>query len=366
MAPKRRARSISNLRQLAFALIPAVVATVLVVGAMAVRMTTPIELDVLVRSVTVTVAGQEPVLLLNNSTVFSSFSVEECGSVSFPRLSIAPPEGAPLLSAGAVTFSCDNSVPGARVLVRGSDAAAGAQDELGSIGRILAEPGDRVRLGLTSLNPPEIRVETSRRTSFDVSLKADMPFEIVTSFVRAEGVAAADDPDGLADYRANFAGAGTERLARIDSGPSLNMVVRPAQREGAELFRANVAIPIESVSLFERDPVNNTFVSTAINGTLNYAGRPASESVQIEAEEDVRLRSASGFRLTRLRLDGKTQGIWLRLEGDAEELSRDGDDYRLTLFDQIVSDRNRSILAIIAVVASQLVWLRKFLWPASK
>jgi len=366
MTTKRRSRWTSKLRQLGVASIPALLAVALVIGAMAVRVTTPIELDVLVRAVALTVAGENPVLLLNNSTVFSALSVEGCGSVSFPRLSIAIPEGAPLLSTSAVTFRCDIRVPGAKVLVRGGETAPGAAEALGSIGRILAQPGDRIGLELTNVSPPEIRVEMSRRVSFDLSLKGDAPFEIVTEFADVEGIPTPIDPDGLIEYRASFPGPGTERLATVDSGPGLNMVVQPAQRERTELFRANVVIPIDSVSLFQRSDADDAFVSTAINGTLNYAGRPAAESVQISAGENVRLRSTAGFRLTRLRLDGTNPGIWLRLEGDAEELSSNAEDRRLTLFDRVGSDRNRNLLGIVAVVASQLVWLRKYLWPASK
>ena len=52
--------------------------------------------------------------------------------------------------------------------------------------------------------------------------------------------------------------------------------------------------------------------------------------------------------------------------GQAVEVSVRGVDRRLTLFDRVVSDRNRALLAVVVAVAAQLAWLRKNWSPARR
>lgn len=356
-ARRRKASWSARLKRLGFALLPMLLATALVAVAMTIRVTTPIELDIHARAVAFTVAGDRPVPVLNNSTVFASLGIEGCNTVSFPPLNIGI-DPAPLPSPKLVRFSCDTRVPGSKVLIRRSD-------ELGSIGRILAQPGDRVALELINTNPPALRIEVSRNVSFEFSLRRDIPFEIVTEFVRVDGVPAPADPDGVVTYLANLPGSSTDRLASVESGPDLNIVVQPAGDPNADLFRPDIDIPVASISLFQRSDVDDAFVSTAVEGVLAYQGRPDTESVQINTGEDVRLRSTSPFRIARLRVDRANPQLWFQLSGDAAELAIAAQDRRLTLLDRVVSDRTSGLVGIIAVLASQLVWLRRFLWPAS-
>jgi hypothetical protein len=166
---------------------------------MAVRVATPLELDVLARAVAFTVAGNEPVRLLNNSTVFSRLVVEDCDSVAFPPLSLAGGDIAPAALPRPVSFRCDQRVPGSKVVVRGP--RDGPPQAVGTLDTIVAMPGDRVSFELASASVPEVRVEVSRKAAFGFSVRHDVPFEIVSEFAETDAPASPANGGGVATYR---------------------------------------------------------------------------------------------------------------------------------------------------------------------
>ena len=367
------------LRALGLLLLPAALMATLVVSSMAIRVATPLQLDVVARAVSFTVAGAAVVQLLNNSTAFSRLVIEQCGTVSFPPMTIGVGDISAVTFPSPVRFRCDPRVPGSRVVLRAYRAdnpiapASGSVDaqpttgrvgpsspELGTLGRIMAEPGDSVGFALTDSTPPAIRVEITRNASFEFAIQKDVPFEVASEFAEVDGIALPGDAHGIGAYRANLPGSSTVRLATVQPHRGLNIVLEPAhETDVEELFRADVDIPLESLSLFQRSDVDDRLVSTALSGTLRYPKHADVASVPINVGDDVRLGGLAAFRLTRLSVDRNASGLGLSFQGEAAEVSTDHEDRRVTLFDRLLFNTNLKLLAAIVAVAFQWIWLRR-------
>lgn len=145
------------------AILPTVLVGALVMLSMVMRVPTPLQLDMVARGVSLTVAGTELVQLLNNSTVFSRLVIEGCDLVSFPALSIGLPDIVPVEAPDGVNFRCDAGVPGSKIVLRA--VHDDPSQELGSLGGLMAHPGDQVSFEISGASPPDIRVEASRKAS---------------------------------------------------------------------------------------------------------------------------------------------------------------------------------------------------------
>ena len=357
--PGRRVPWSRRLKELAVALVPALLAAIAVGGATAIRIVTPVRLEAVVRVVAVTVAGDKRIPLPNDSTPFRRLIVNACDTVSFPSMLIAVAGGTP--TASAVSFRCDPYVLGSRVRIQPATQGSEApQSALGSLDRITVQRGDRVSLELTNQSPPQIRLEISRNVPWNFSL-ANVPFEIVAEHARPDGLPTRVDAGGARTYRARF--SSDIRSVQVTPGASVNVVVEPAL---TEVFRRDVDIPVESMSLFQKSDVDDALISSAIDGTLKFPGRPDTDDIPIRNGDVVTLRSAAGLHLTELRVDRERAGLGLAFEGRAEEVSVRAVDRRMTLFDRVVSDRNRGLLAVVMAVAAQFAWLRKNWSPARR
>lgn len=374
-------RGARTLRGFGLALLPVIVAAAFVLSSRAIRVDTPVQLDLVARAVSFTIAKGDQVPLLNNSTPFSRLIIEDCDAVSFPRLSIASDDVGPVTSRGAVTLRCDPRVPGAKIIIRANRAGpshdlvnvglppstAEAPSELGSLGRLTAEGGDRVAFELTDANPPAIRVAVSSNASFDFSLRKSASFEIISEFVDFDGVELPPDPDGVASYPVSLPDLAAERVATVKSGRGVNLVVEPAGDPGvAGLFRADVDIPIESMSLFQLSDVDDRFVSTTISGALKYPRWPDIPEVPINAGDHVSLQDLDGFRLTKMWIDTKNSALWFSFQGEAAKVTMAGQDRRLTLFDRMLSNRSVQIFALTVAAAFQFVWFRRYRRPSMR
>lgn len=346
------------------ALAPAMVAALVVIVATKVRVTTPVRLELTTKSVSFRVGGDTSVALTDNSVEFSRLAIERCDTVSFPPLSLGT-VGAPTVvskdSMVALVFQCDPRVPGARVILQTTSPAA-----LGLLGRVVAERGDRVSVSVTSMTPLGFRMEMSRDLPFDVSLERDVPFDITAEFADVQGATQAVDASGVWRVRAIVPSSAASRLVQVRSSQGISIAVDVAgDAAHAAPFRDDRPIPVDDISVFERSAADDALVSTAIEGAVTYPGTSA-KSVTIAKGEPVRLRSRSGFVLQGLRVDRSMAGLRFTLEGDAVELSTNGQDRRAVALDRVVTDRARGVMGVIAVLASQLIWLRDLWWPGRK
>jgi hypothetical protein len=345
-------------RRLAITLAPMLLAAALVAASLGIRVTTPVALEFTARSVTFSVANpsdaERRFPLLNNATVFSALALEDCGSVALPSLHIALDGQTPAPTPGAVTFRCDATVPGSKVVIRADQDAA-----LGIVDRVTARHQDTVRLELASADPPAVRLQMGGDATLEFSLRREVPFAIATEFADIDGVETPAQATRLVSYDAYLPDGAPSRQATLTALNLLSVVIELADEENvATLFRKDVDIPLGSISLFRRDDVDRTFVSTVLKGQLTYPD-VGTASVPFGEGDPIRFTATDGVRLTSLGVDPGAGGLVLTVEGDADELSTNGTDRRVRLFDRIVSDRNRSLLAIVAVLASQFVWLRQ-------
>lgn len=346
---------------------PAILAAAAVGGSLAIRVTTPVDIQLLATAVTFTVSGDRVIPLLSNGTLFSGLVIDRCGEVTLPPARIVV-DGSPATEERAsVALRCDRRIPGARVALR---AAEGPAQILGVIGRVVATDGDRVGLEIARAVPPAIRVEMARRLGFTVSIRPDVPFDVVSEFATTAGAAATADAaalgtgEGVATYRAVLSREG-RRQVTVDTGAQLGITIEPAADASlAALMRREVSVPIASVSLARPSDPDDAVASTVLEGTLTYPGT-AIAPLTIRAGESIRLHADAGLRLTGLGIDAAKSGLTLTLQGDASEAMLGAEDRRMRLFDRLVSDRTRSVLGVIAVLATQLLWLRDRWRPAS-
>jgi hypothetical protein len=345
-------------RGLAVALVPVLLASAVVAASLRIRVTTPVALEFTARSVTFGVAHpsdpERRFPLLNNATVFSALALEDCGSVALPAMHIALDGHTPAPTSGAVTFHCDTTVPGSKVVIRADQHAT-----LGIVDRVTTRHQDTVRLELASTDPPAVRLQMGGNATLEFSLQREVPFTIATEFAEADGIQAPPQATRLVAYDAYLPEAAASRQSTLTALNLLSVVIELADDENvATLFRNDVDIPLGSISLFRRDEVDRAFVSTVLKGQLTYP-EAGTASVPFGEGDPVRFSSSGGIRLTKLGVDLSGGGLLLTVEGDADELTTSGTDRRVRLFDRLVSDRNRSLLAIVAVLASQFVWLRQ-------
>jgi len=352
---------------------PAIVAAAAVGASLAIRVTTPVDVQVLASAVTFTVSGDRVIPLLSNGTLFSGLVIDRCGEVILPPARIVV-DGSPAAEERAsVALRCDRRIPGARVALR---AAAGPAQVLGVVGRVAATDGDRVGLEIARASPPAIRVEMARRLGFTVSIRPDVPFDVVSEFVTtAEAVTTAESgttadlatlgqSEAVTTYRAVLPRDGSRQVT-VDTGAQLGITIEPpADANLAALMRSDVSVPIASVSLARPSDPDDAVVSTVLDGTLTYPGT-AIAPLPIRAGEPIRLHADAGLRLTGLGVDAAKNGLTLTLQGEASEAMLGAEDRRMRLFDRLVSDRTRSVLAVIAVLATQLLWLRDRWRPAA-
>ena len=341
------------------AVLPALVTAAAVASAAVARGTTPLQLDLVARTVSFTIASETPVQLLNNLTAFSKLTVDGCDTVELPPLSMGVGDVTPVTYPDPVSLHCHQRIIGSRIGFRPLDPDF--TGELGSLGPIAAGDGDRVLIALAAAVPPQLRLQVSTRASFDFELERDVPFEILSEYVAAEGITSPIGADDVGSYRARIPAAHRQRVARVDASQGLNIVVQLA--EGADpdaVFRPDIDTPIESLSLFQRDDTRDGFVSTTIDGVLGYPERPDIQPVRIEAGDDVRLAGVTGFALKRLTMAKGLAGLSLRVQGDAAEARIDGSDRRLTLLQRAWGNKALAAFLLVAVAALQWVWMRRF------
>jgi hypothetical protein len=386
------------LRTLGEAALPSVLIATAAVIAMSIKVRTPLQLDVVTRTASFIVAGAasseqsggdrsqpvEPprgVQFLNSAAALSRLVVEQCDAVSFPPLQIGEP-AADAPDPDPLTFRCDPRVPGSRVELRAlgpgdplapeplvEAVAASVPDAVGTLGRIVARPGDRVSLTLTDGSPPAIRIELSGNNPVDpvdFTIGKGVPFEIRSEFAEVEGAAFPVDAQGMGAARAVLPSSSTVRLATLQNRQGVNVVLQPAREADVEALFRPVDVSVERLSLFRRSDADNRFVSTALTGTLSFPTQGDGRSISIDDGDEIIIGGLGAFRLTRLWVDRASAGLGLRVQGEAGEVTLGGQDRRLTLFEETVPTTTAKLVALAIAGALQWLWLKRHALPFNR
>jgi hypothetical protein len=141
----------------------------------------------------------------------------------------------------------------------------------------------------------------------------------------------------------------------------VNLVIAPARKADVEqLFRPDIDIPVESLSLLRRSDVDDRVLSTALTGTLRYPGQPRLGRIAIDTGETVALAGLSVLRLTALWVDPKKPGIGMRVRGLATKVRTGSEDRRLSYFDRSLGRASLVLPGLLVAGAFQWAWLRAF------
>ena len=353
---------------------PAIVMAMVAITTAAVRTATPVQLDVVARTVSFTVAQSDnSIQLLGNSTALSRLAIEQCGVISLPPLQIG--RDTESANEASVSFRCDARVPGSKVVLRRpttqttsvSNPSTPTQGEIVTLGRLTVAPGDAVTLALVDARAPGIRLAVSRNVAFDFTLRRGVPLEVVSEFAEVEGIDIPLEPHGVGTYLARLPDASAVRLASVQTRRGLNVVLEPAhEADVRELFGADVDVPIDSLSLFDRSDVDDRLITSTMSGELSYPGLLRKAAVPIELGDAVRLRNLTGFRLTRLSVTSRADGLDLRFDGTAGEVSIDNVDRRATVFERLLSTPQTMIAAGLLAAGIQWAWLRRYPLPQTR
>jgi hypothetical protein len=341
------------------ATLPALMTACAIAWASATKGATPIQLDLVARAVSFTIASDAPVQLLNNLTPFSRLTVDGCDAVALPPLAIGIGDVTPVASPKAVSFRCHQRIIGSKIAFRPLDRTF--TGELGSLGAIAADNGDRVVLELMGNAPPQLRLQVSRPASVDFELERDVPFEILSEYTEAEGIEAPIGPEDVGSYHAYLPGTSRLRLGRVDTSHGLNILMQLTG--GADLssvFKGNPDTRVESLSLFQRDETSDGFVATTIEGGLSYPERPDIAAVRIDSGDAVRLAGVTAFELKRLTISEGSAGFSLRVHGNFAEATIAGEDRRLTRLQRAWGNKALVAFVLMAAAALQWAWLRRF------
>lgn len=348
--------------------LPVIVMAIAAIAAAAVRTATPVQLDVVARTVSFTVAQSDnPIQLLGNSTALSRLAIEQCGVISLPPLQIGRDTEA--VNEASVSFRCDARVPGSKVVLRRpttettsvSTPATPSQGEIVTLGRLTVAPGDAVTLALVDARAPGIRLAVSRNVAFDFTLSRGVPLEVVSEFAEVEGINIPLEPHGIGTYLARLPDASAVRLASVQTRRGLNVVLEPAhEADVRELFGADVDVPIESLSLFDRSDIDDRLITSTMSGELSYPRLSGKAAIPIAPGDAVRLRNLTGFRLTRLSVASRAEGLALRFDGTAGEVSIDNVDRRATAFERLLSTPQTMVAAGLLAAGIQWAWLRRY------
>ena len=351
-------------RTLAFAFLPFILGVLALALSINLRVTTPLQLDIVARSASFTLGGMSAAQLLNNLTAFSQLTIDACDAVHLPPLVVG---GGDVVTVGhpqAVNLRCHRRIPGAKVVLRAADEQFAG--ELGSLGPILAQPGDAISVELIGVKPPTIRLQLARRGSFEFEIERGVPFDIVSEYVAADGVPSPIPDDDVGVYRAVVPAAGSLRVANVDADRGVNIIVRlAADADPRTLFKPDLDAEVESLSLFQRDDSEDALVSTALRGRITYPERTDLEPVTIAAGDSVRLDRDARLRLTGLALEPDAAGLLFRFQGTTSLVTVDGEDRRLTLFERLLASWFIAVLFVAVVAMAQYSWLRRFGWTTT-
>lgn len=352
-APRRNGGS-SAFRTLLMLALPTLILLPLILLSTYWPLPTRVQLDLVTRRLAFTVAGHEPVELLNASVGFTSLVIERCNFVSLSaRLLRVLDQRSDQASSGPVRFVCGD--PASKLTLRSSKDGL---QLVGTLDRLRLAPGTEVSLEVGDKQPLDVTFEVSAKRSLSIPMEGE--FELVAEFVSRAPPAAEASPD-LVVYRGTVSEA--DSTVKIDSQErGLILVITPVPgREVQQFFREPTSIPLSAIEFVDQT-LEGKIISPILGAsTLTYPDYTGVPPISIPPRQFLGVGGVRDFRIQGLALESQSAGLRVQLGGVVETFATSGNgnrvDRRLTLFQVLRYGWRWNILAVVAAWLLSTTWM---------
>lgn len=334
--------------------LPSVVIGAVALSLMNWRVPTRVQLDLHVDRVAFTVAGAEPIPILDKSINFQSLSIE-----AFEKIAFKP---AKLQMADAAQDNVWNDMgTNHEIVLRGKkndfpaviiDSMEATTRPTGKLEAITVNPGTQVILE-TNSNPNAnliLRVDGQRLAPAILPLSA---FRLSAANTSADGLFAQDTahPAGTIILKAKL--SENNPLIEVESQPEALVLTLTPMKNGAIDLLAKNGAPIQQIDFTRQNPSGGREASLAAAGEITYPDYPAQNKVTVDQHDFIGLGKLEKFFMTRVNFDQEKKQIELRLVGVAGQIQTLSgairEDRRLTRFDTLWHGSRQTVLFSILV-----------------
>ncbi len=336
--------------------LPSVVIGAVALSLMNWRIPTRVQLDLHVDRVAFTVAGAEPVPILDKPINFQSLSIE-----AFEKIAFKP---AKVQIADATQDNVWNNMrANQEIVLRGKkndfpsviiDSVEATTRPTGKLEAITVNPGTQVILETNSNQNANLilRVDGQRLAPAILPLSA---FRLSAAHTAADGLFAQDVPDQASTIVLKAELSENNPLIEVESQPqALVLTLTPMKNDAIDLLAKNGA-PIQQIDFTRQNPSGGREASLAAAGEITYPDYPAQNKVRVDQHDFIGLGQLEKFFMVRLAFDEEKKQIELRLVGVAGQIQTLSgairEDRRLTRFDTLWHGSRQ------AVLFSVLVWV---------
>ena len=356
VAPVQSKKSNKGLYVFGLLILPSAVIAVVTLGLMNWRMPTRVQIDLVVDRVAFSIAGSQPVPILDNAVGFQSLSIESFDSITFKPATLQIADSSPAEGGGAdiprnATAADEVVVLRGRkedlpiVTIMSDDGAAGSAGRLEAIS---VDPGTQVILETIGGAGLTIRLDGH---SLALAVLPLGVFRLNAARTIQEGKLAKAKQHNLIALRAEL--APDSPLIELRSLPqSLVLTLTPVKNMTIELLSKSGA-PIRDIELTRQNQSGGREPSLVAAGEIRYPDFPAKEKVVIDPHDSFGLDQLNHFFITQLSLDPGGKQIRLRLAGVAGHIQTLAgaarEDRRLTRFDSLWYGSKPTVLFSILV-----------------
>lgn len=356
VAPMRSKKSKKALFVFGLLVLPSAIITAVALGLMNWRIPTRVQIELVVDRVAFSIAGSEPVPILEKSAGFQSLSIESFDSISFKpaRLQIADSGHA---EGGGFDIPWNAIVADEAVVLRGrkedlpivtitsDDDAAGFAGKLEDIS---VDPGTQVILETIGGAGMTIRLDGHRLAP---TVRPLGVFRLNATGTISEGKLVKAKQHNLIALRAEL--APDSALIEVRSLPqSLVLTLIPLKNTAIELL-SKTGAPIRDIELTRQNRSGGRVPSLVVAGEIRYPDFPAKEKIVIDPHDFFGLDQLDHFFMTQLSLDPDGKQIRLHLAGVAGHIQTLAgaarEDRRLTRFDSLWYGSKPTVLFSILV-----------------
>ena len=335
--------------------LPSVVIGGLALSLMNWRIPTRVQLDLHVDRVAFTVAGAEPVAILDKSINFQSLSIEAFEKIAFKPAKLQMAD----MQSGAGETVWNDMRANQEIVLRGKkndfpaviiDTVETTTRPTGKLEAITVNPGTQVILETNSDPNLILRVDGQRLTPAVLPLSA---FRLSAVHTSADGL--------FAQGVANQAGTIVLKAELPENNPlievesqaqALVLTLTPVKNGSIDLLAKNGA-PIQQIDFTRQNTSGGREASLAAAGEITYPDYPARDKVTVDQHDFIGLGKLEKFFITRLNFDQEKKQIELRLMGVAGQIQTLSgairEDRRLTRFDTLWHGSKQTVLFSILV-----------------